>query len=448
VTKLLPARGFLFLFIWLAAAVGSYSAATPAKAGKPPTITGPYYAAATCDTAELLSLVGKDGLMQKAPRHAAILIQQRIAACQDIINKYLAALPPAPGAIAQNPSPLPALPTPMPQMTAPAGCTALKPGGTFDEGDPKSYDPLRLYSALTYCTNWIARTIPSPSPAVTPTPRPLAVHTPYPGSSDPWIKTVYILGLAADPPTSAQIALQLANNLRSPGMQSHDPKKDIYSNRLVKYAVVAAPAWTLAQYQQQCFNDPSTSGAIVAVQPGTQSSSFNLLFQVSWSALNIQLMVLDCEPTNTAYVNNAAYITWLSHVRTGVGRRYSFNLATALGLLGGYLALQSSDTVTYTYTKPHPTPAPGGSYESEKMVATNQGAGAAGVTGVAALTPLSALGQGSNVDAQTAGALARVLPKLINDLLWTCNTDKPGYTTFPEPQCQWFIYDSAHKPEP
>ena len=230
--------------------------------------------------------------------------------------------------------------------------------------------------------------------------------------------------------------------------QSALPVKDIYSNRVVRYAVVAAPTWNLAQYQQQCFNDPSTSGAIVAVQPGTQTSSFNLLFQASWTALNVQLMVLDCEPTNTAYINNAAYITWLSHVRTGTGRRYSFNLATALGLLGGYLALESARTTTSTVTKPHPTPVPGSSYESQYTIGNNQGSGAVGVVGVAALTPLSALGQGPSTDAQTAGAMAKVLPRLIDDLMWTCTKDKPGYTSFPEPQCQWFTYRPLAPPLP
>jgi hypothetical protein len=441
--KISVAAMVLFSVASFSAAINGGRAASSSKPAKAAPLEPPYYASATCDTAEVLSLIGKDGLLQKAPRHAAILLQRRIMACQDVIGKYIAALTPAPpSGVAINPSPLPALPPPAPQISTPPGCTALIPGTSS-----LSYDPLRLYSALTYCTNWIARNIPSPAPS-TPTPRPIAFHTPYPGSTDPWVKVVYVLAQAADAPTSAQLALQLANNLRSPAMHVSGLSKDIYSNRPVKYIVVAAPGWTLAQYQQQCFNDPSTSGAIVAVQPGTQSSSFNLLFQVSWTALNVQLMVLDCEPTNTAYMNNAAYITWLSHVRTGTGRRYSFNLATALGLLGGYLALQSAETTTYTVRKPHPTPSPGATYESEYTVGSNQGVGANGVVAVAGLTPLSALGQGSNVDAQTAGAMASVLQKLIDDLLWTCEKDKPGYTSFPEPQCQWFTYRPLASPAP
>jgi hypothetical protein len=67
--------------------------------------------------------------------------------------------------------------------------------------------------------------------------------------------------------------------------------------------------------------------------------------------------------------------------------------------------------------------------------------------GVAGLTPLATtnIGQGTGVDAQTAGAMAKVLPNLLKDLLKPCKDGTFDQTTLPfvplEPfatQCRWF----------
>jgi hypothetical protein len=171
------------------------------------------------------------------------------------------------------------------------------------------------------------------------------------------------------------------------------------------------------------------------------------LFSASWTALTLQAIVVDCEPTNTAYVNNSAFITWMTHVRTGTGRRYSVSLSTMLGILAGVLAVHPTRSTTYTVAPPSPLP-PGTTYQSGYTTGTNQGVGVVAAAGVAGLTPLAStnVGQGPGPDAQTAGAMARVLPELLRDILKPCGKEglrDPAALPFTplEPfatQCRWF----------
>ncbi len=425
--------------------VGMESAAQPKTAHGHNQSTAPVtpFTSAACDASDALSLIGKDGVLQTKPDVAAMMFRARIATCNQIIKKYIEALPPEAPSIAQLPAGMAALPTPTPRPVAPSGCSA---GGI---GHDTSDERLKLYSVLTFCTAWIARNIPSPTPA-TATPQPIALHGPDTQSSQPWTKIIYILATASDASVSAQIALQFANDLRSPRIQPTPSPgaptkvlKDVYTGIPVKYIVMAEPSWTVQQYQQQCFNDPSTAGAIVAVQPGSQTSSFNLLYSTSWTALSLQAMIVDCEPTNTAYTNGASYVVALSHVRTGTGKRVSFSLSTALGFLAGILAVHPNRTSSYAVVAPSPLPSPGGSYQTGYSVGSNQGLSAAAAVGVAALTPLAStnFGQGASIDAQVAGGMAIALPGLIDDLMTPCNYDdhEPN-STIPMPQCQWFGY--------
>ncbi len=441
--------------VWIAAmlllsatfVVGMESVAQPNTARGHKQSTAPIipYVSAACDASDALALIGKDGMMQKAPRHAAMMFQARIATCKQIIEKYIDGLPPEAPSIANFPAGMAALPTPTPRLKVPPGCSTSVNGG----GAP-SYDLPQLYSALTFCTSWISRYIPSPTPA---TPQPIALHSRGTQSGETWTKIIYVMATASDPSMSAQVALQFANDLRSIRLQPSPPSggavaqlRDVYTGSPVKYIIMAEPTWTVQQYQQQCYSDPSTAGAIIAVQPGTQSSSFNLLYSTSWTALSLQAMIVDCEPTNTAYTNGASYIVHLSHVRTGTGKRVSFSLSTALGLLAGILAVHPTHSSTYAVVAPSPLPSPGGSYQTGYSVGTNQGLGAAAAAGVAALTPLAStnFGQGANVDAQVAGGMAKALPELIDDLMTPCNynDDEPN-SSIPMPQCQWFSYRPA-----
>jgi len=439
-------RAVATAFFLSAFALVGVAGSLAASQAKPPTPIAPFGGAA-CNTTDIVTMLGKNGVLHNDQHKAMLLIQARVAACKSAINQYIAGLPPSP-IIAKNPPGLPPLPTPSPAVTLPPGCSVSKPGTTTP-----SWDPIQLYSALTYCVSWIASNVPSPAPG-TPTPQPIGFHTPTPKSADPWSKAVYVLALASDPLVSAQVALQLANDLREPKMhpdlrvgENPTPVPDIFSNRLVSYHVIAEPTWTLAQYQQQCFNDPSTAGAVVALQPGTVSSLFSLLINISQTNVNMQLIVLDCEPTNTSYVNNAAYITYVSHVRTRPGVRVSASLAQLLGGFALYFAFKPSTTITYK-TKPETPIPPGTTYQSQKQVANNLSNVGVAAVGVAGVSSFGAMGEQPSADAQSAGAISALLPELIKDLMWPCTQLRPGDSSFAQPQCDWFSARPPGSPRP
>lgn len=425
---------------------------TPTPTPTPPPAD---YGWAVCSTADVLSIVGKTGPLYNQTDGAVSMIQARIAACKRTINQYIAGLTPAGPPIAQNPPGLPPLPAPTPQTTTPPQCSTSVPGTKTP-----TKEPMVLYSALTFCTAWIAKNIPTPAGG-TPTPQPIGFHTPFAGSLDPWNKAVYVMALASDPLLSAQIAMQLANNLRDPKMNPRafaspgSPgaiytrlKRDIYSNQIVKYVVVPAPAWGLDKYQQQCFNDPSTAGAIVAVQPSVENRTYNLFASASTTIVNMQLMVIDCEPTNTSYTNNAAYITWLSHVRSGGGTRVSINLATLLAAGAIYYGFQSQKTTTYTLGAPSPIPL-GSTYQTAYTVTSRSANETSTAVGAAsALGTSAAFGEVPSGDAQTAAAVKSLLPQLVDDLMYPCNMNFPEQTSLPQPQCFWFTYRPTATPKP
>lgn len=412
------------------------SVARTASKAKPTAVTP-----GICSVADMVGMLGKNGALQNNKHEAIQFIQARIAECKSMINQYIAGLSPVP-VIARNPPGLPPLSTPSPVTTAPAGCRESVQPRT----NKLISEPVLLYSALTFCVNWVNKNISSPTTG-TPTPQPIAFHTPAPGSKDTWDKAIYVLALASDPLLSAQIANQLADKLRSDYMlrpairrgETPPPIPDIYSGRVVRYNVVAAPGWTLERYQQQCFNDPSTAGAIVALQPGIASQIFSLIVNFSQTFVNMQLMVIDCEPTNTAYVNNAAYITYLSHVRTQHTHRLSGNLSTILGGVALALAFSPTTTTAYTITpkKPVPKDTP---LESGYMVATNVSNAGVATTGIAALGSYSALGEQPSGEQQTQTSITNLLPDLIGDLLWPCTQLRPNESSFAQPQCDWFPY--------
>ncbi len=451
----------LFVAVLLAGTLENGGAA-PALSGIPapkathtPTLSPPSdYGWAICNTADVLSMIGKSGPIYNQPKEAVHVMQARIAACKRTISQYVASITPAGPPIAQNPPGLPPLPAPTPQTTMPPACSTSVPGT-----HTPANNAMLLYSALAFCTNWIAKNIPAPA-AGTPTPQPIGFHTPFAGSSDPWNKPVYVMALASDPVLSAQIALQLANNLRDPKMNPHPTagpflqvdytriQRDLYSNQLVKYVVVAAPTWGLDKYQQQCFNDPSTAGAIVAVQPSVENRTYNLFYSASTTVVAMQLMVIDCEPTNTSYLNNAAYITWLSHVRSSHGTRVNINLATVLAAGAIYYGVQTPKTSTYTAATPNPFPA-GSTYLSSYTISSKAANEATTATGAAtALGSSAAFGEVPSADSQSAAAIKSLLPQLVDDLMWPCNMNFPEQTSLPQPQCFWFTYRPTATPKP
>jgi hypothetical protein len=441
-------RSFAVLLVAIALAAGSGQATpAPQKAVKKPA-EAPSPFPAICDTSDLVLLLGRNGPLGRTPEAGIALLQQRIGNCKSTMEKFIAGLS-APVIIARNPPGLPPLATPSPNPTFPSDCSSKLP-----DPDDAELSEAALYSTLTFCVKWIAKNAAA-SASSTPTPQPLSFHTPPPGSNLPWVKVVYVLSLASDANVAAQTSLQLANNLRSPPMHPDlhsgvdpTPQPDLYSDRAVLYKVVAEPAWKLTDYQQACFNDPSTAGAIVALQPGSQTNAINaIVYGQSFTNVNMQLMLLDCEPTNTAYVNNAAYIMWLSHVRVGFGTRRYVNLSTLLGALAIGLAFHSTKETTYNLRRPKDLKH-GESFEKSYTVTSPGSAESTAAVGIASAFTSTNIGQSSSADGQTASAIESVLPQLVNDLMWPCNFIRPGYNEFPQPQCAWFSYRPKTQPPP
>ena len=429
-----------------ALSVGTFASLGPSEAiatkvQKPATksTTPPagFYALGPCDASDIGVILGSSGPFKNAPVHATALINARIAACASIISFFQtasAAQTPAPPVVIAN-SVLSPIPTAPPTPSPPSQCTG--------KGSDAINEPTRAYAILFSCQSWIARYVSSPAPSSTLTPQPLVFRTPKPtDSSAIWKKTVYVLALASDAPTSTQLAHKLARELQDP--QYRKPQTDdLYVNapvRKVEYQVLAEPLWTIANYQQQCFSDSSTAGAIVILPPSTQTASWNLLLAASWTAVGIQAMVLDCEPMNTSYVYNQSYVTWISEIDTATGRRYSLSLATALSGLAAYQALNPARNYSVAIVTPSPLPTSGSSYPTGYTTNAQTANGFIAAAGVAALTPLSSTnigqGVGTTPDATTAAAIAQAVKILLPQLARSCsNYQRTGLSAT---QCDWF----------
>jgi hypothetical protein len=401
--------------------------------------------AGPCDTSDLPMLLGAHGPLA-SNRHAAIVVLAgRIVGCRQIISQFYAGLPTAPPiVIHDNPTKLPAfvLPSPLPSPDC-------KEVGWIRRYDVADF--ALAFNMLGYCAQWVARNVPSPGPAsisASASPSPIPFQTPQ---SSLATKTIYVLALASDAPTSAQIALRFTDMLTQALRKKTDG--DVYTNAAVQYQVLAAPTWTVAQFQLQCASDPSTAGAVIVLPPSTDSASWNFLLVSSWTRVGMQVMIADCRPTNTSYVNSASYLTWISRVEIGTGERLSFSLSTALGLYSGILASHPQHTNTYSYPTPTPNPVTGVSgtvgsaTQTGYTTGTNTGVGYAAGVAVAALTPLAStnLGLGAGVDAQTAQGIIADVPKLETDMLKSCppEGESPKVLSPQLLQCRWFDYFNA-----
>jgi|HubBroStandDraft_4_1064222.scaffolds.fasta_scaffold00011_97 hypothetical protein len=425
-------KGFLWLAI-LCASVTALESAAVASTSAPksaPAAPSVGYAKGPCDASDVVGMIGKDGILHSNPREAARLIAARVIGCQFVIAKYLTSLPaPLPNISFRSTDGL-ATPAPRPN----ANCLSIN-----------SNDPVKQFTVLDYCAAWIARYVPAGGlfAAPSPTPAPISNHVDKTTTSNGKIRKsrlVYVFSLATDAPTSAQMSLQMAENLQ-PHLRQGGQADPFVANWEDTYSVLAAPGWTLAQYQQQCAGDVNTAGAVVVMPPGTASASWNFLLTGNWTFTTVQAMVLDCEPATTTYQNSLAYITDITQVENGKATRVSFSLSTALALASGIFAFHPAKTETFAFTSPSPLPPPGSSYETGYSTGANSnGLGAAAAVGVAALTPLSQTNIGllAGPDAQLRESLQKSLPKLVIDLTKDCSQgpkldkDEPDLS-----QCQW-----------
>ncbi|HTU69871.1 MAG TPA: hypothetical protein VMF11_06080 [Candidatus Baltobacteraceae bacterium] len=383
------------------------------------------------------------------------VVMNRIHACRALIDAAIGNLPAPPPTLISKSAPFAsanALPSPQPLPTDPCTLEKSRNGGTLETALRQDYE------ILGFCVQWAGiQGFTSPSPVSTPTVPPLLfgpTPVPPPRTQDHvWRKAVYVLALAADAPTSAQIVFQTTERLneyllgtdqvadRDQGKLS-STQQDPFSQFSVRYQLVPAPTWTLAQFQQQCFNDPSTAGAVVALQPSVASASWNWIFQGSYTKVEWSMMTIDCVPTSTSYLNNSALIKWASsRPKSSQGTRVSLSLSTALAVVAGFLAWHPSRSTTYDYASPIPSPLPLATFPASYTTTTYpNGWVALAAAGSAALTPLSSsyLGEGPGVDKQTAQAIANNLRSIITDMLAPCMEAQPNQLYLRYPQCRWF----------
>jgi hypothetical protein len=395
--------------------------------------------AAPCDTAEVLSLIGDKGLMQRAPQHAVALISGRILTCRQLIAAYENGFPPPPPDIVKlvPPTPYPAL----------APKYAQPPADCAPRAVTTSTDPMKLYAILGQCAAYVKAI---PTPGASPTPPPIGYKMSPPVLGVPTTKVIYALALATDAPTSAQLSLRLANELKA-HVLADGTAIDPFTTAFVTYKVVAQPTWTLTQYAQQCFNDPSTAGAIVVLPPGTQSAVANaLLLSWSWTTLDLQALVVNCEPTNLTFTNNAAFVTAVTNVRSRKGTRYGVPIASLLAVVSGITALrpvhQTGTTTTYAVAPPSASPAPGVETKTGETKAdsttTNQN-GNALIVASSALGQVAStvVGQVGATDAQTAAAAKSAIPEIVAELIDPCPKKKLNVSDYftVAAQCFWLV---------
>jgi hypothetical protein len=415
-------------FVSPAIATGSNPQSTKKKTWSTP----PPYPSSICDASDVVpGLIGaKTSLFYGAPLHAAEFLQARIDACAAVIQAWQVAFP-TPRPVIDN-VPFPAAPGPPPS-----------PCHTNKLNAEVSY----LYAMLQGCVAYTKAYVP---PLATPTPASLFGSTPPPmphsAPSQTWHKNIYVMALASDAPTSAQISYRLRDALLKNATLSTAAPDPYLKNVVDSFILVAEPGWTLTNLQAQCFSDPSTTGAIVALQPSQQGNTFNLVLMNTWTVLSWQTVIITCDPTNIAYTGNAAYIRWVTRVESGRANSFSVSLAWALGAMAGVQAFNPTRTTSYAFSSPEPPALPGQSYPTGYSVGVpSSAAGAFAAAGIAALTPVSGtsspnLLQGNEPDGQVAAAIIKAAPKVASDILAPCDPkgDHNEYGRGTSPQCVWF----------
>jgi hypothetical protein len=422
-----------------------YTSATPKQSSTP----RPSYPQFTlCDASDIPAMLAKGGLFNQPtpdPEDALRLINDRIRVCRAKIDAFNSPAPtPTPPPVISTYD-LPDLPSPSKRAPIPLCAAIYKP----QNGDDKMKEVRAAYVTLLSCAQWVARYVPSPAPDPTYSPTPPGTHLAKPRAGNRE-KVIYVLALASDAPTSAQLSIQLANAL------SQRPLSRLsYDQGTYTYIPVAEPTWTVAQYQQQCNADSSTGGAIVMMQTSSASGSWNgIVVAGQYTRIGLQAMTLDCEPTNRSYVNNTAFITWFSRQDEGTFSQkdtlgiFGVPLASALATTAAVVALSPNRTVTYSYATP--PPAPGGSvaYTSSYTESENAPAALAASAAITGLAPLSSttIGWSPGADAMTRHTILNVVGKgLIPDMRSSCSPAPPPTPTPdvhtkvpPMTQCDWF----------
>jgi hypothetical protein len=259
--------------------------------------------------------------------------------------------------------------------------------------------------------------------------------------------TAFVIAFAADPPTNAKIAVEVARQLaKSGGLRNN--------------WIASAPAnWQLSDFFNQCQTDltnAQTLGAFIVYNASTETGNRSyILLGRGWSKLDADVMFVSCAHWKTG--SPPAYqmqVSWLSNGVMGVGWDTNFPFlpwaAIVSGLSSYNQALHPTSTQVNTYSFPTPTPvpsalpsgfAPTGTLTGISVTTTSNpllgGTLTAEELGLATAVSQSAFASvnflGNNHDYQLRIAIQKFAKKIVDPLKASCSPPSPQATPPPNP---------------
>jgi hypothetical protein len=256
--------------------------------------------------------------------------------------------------------------------------------------------------------------------------------------------TAFVIAFAADAPTNAKIAVEVARQLaKSGGLRNN--------------WIASAPAnWQLSDFFNQCQSDltnAQTLGAFIVYNASTETGNRSyILLGRGWSKLDADVMFVSCPHWKTG--NPAAYqmqVSWLSNGVMGVGWDTSIPFLPFAALGSGLISFNqsrnptASQTNTYQFPVPSPIPSPLPSAQASgilasSVVSTNplaNGTLTAAELGIATAVSQSAFSSvnllGNNHDYELRIAIQKFAKKIVDPLRATCSPPLPQATPPPNP---------------
>jgi hypothetical protein len=194
---------------------------------------------------------------------------------------------------------------------------------------------------------------------------------------------VFALALGSDPGTDARIAVALAARLKAKARTDLGlPVKNAW--------IVPEGSWTLADYLQQCAQDPHTRGAFIVLPPssGVGTDNWIVLLQ-NTTTVTFSVLVAQCDHGAAAPVPDGvagpppsssaprpgdnASVVWASEPATGKFGRSQVQIFPLAVLTSMYLAFAPQRTYQTTTTVAYATPNPLPSGGARTNVQTLQG---------------------------------------------------------------------------
>jgi len=214
---------------------------------------------------------------------------------------------------------------------------------------------------------------------------------------------VFAISLGTDTATGAKIATSFAQRLRD--------KSRLKDTRLPVHDAWIIPqgGWSLANYLQQCAEDPHTRGAFIVLPPSSAQAQLNwivLLQNTTTTSFSVMIAVCDHTGPRLARLGDNSSVVWASDPTTGKYGRSQVEIFPLAILTSVYLAFAPQKTYQTTTTVVYPTVAPIPATGERSNVATlvssvqnGQSAGAIQSNVVTAFAGTAGGGLGSTIGA-------------------------------------------------